>query len=252
MSKQHGKLLTSLFSVVSAGLLCLSLIACGVDSGADDVDENSQGAINPKKDPSKKKGRASAARANRYNSVASKTTSDSGSDMASGDFSVTIDRGKRAAASTNSSHFVAINMTPGSNGMTLKDFFITAAIDGEKGEVNGHRGIKNGNYFVYDVALKDCCLGALWLQPPANCLGCADTRFAQGKKISFRIKSIPNTEIRQGEQYPLTVAVENRGSHPCTKTQSTTLTAAKASPSKGGKRISPIRQRSCADRSRSK
>lgn len=174
----------------------------------DDVDENSQGAINSKKDPSKRKGRASA---DRYNSVASKTTSGRGSDMASGDFFVTIDRGKRAAASTNSSHFVAINMTPGSNGMTLKDFFITAAIDGEKGEVNGHRGIKNGNYFVYDVALKDCCLRALWLQPPANCLGCADTRFAQGKRISFRIKPISNTEIRQGEQYLLAVAVEKRG-----------------------------------------
>ena len=133
---------------------------------------------------------------------------------------------------------MTINITPGSSGMTLKDFFITAAIDGEKGEVNGHRGIKNGRHFVYDVALKDCCLEALQPQLPADCLGQEDTHFAQGKKISFRIKSLPNTAIKQGEQYTLTVSVERKGSNPYTSTQSTTLTAPKASPSKGGKRTS--------------
>jgi hypothetical protein len=159
--------------------------------------------------------------------------------MAPGNFSVTINGDKGGVTGKNSSNFIAINITPGGSGMTLKDFFVTAAIDGENGEVNGHRGTKNGRHFVYDVALRDCCLEALWLQSPANCLGQEDTYFAQGKKISFRIKLLPNTAIEQGEQYTLTVSVERKGSNPYTSTQSTTLTAAKASPSKGGKRTSP-------------
>ena len=311
MSKQHGKLLAFLPATVYTWFLCLLLVACGFDDGADDANENSQGAtIYPKKTSSnRREKKAKAATGKKYSAADTTTPDDSGmasgnssgtinrneegvagknssnavavnitpgdsgmtsgnssvtingdkggvtvksssnaiainttpgdSGMASGNFSVAINEDTGGVTRKNSSNFIAIHITPGGSGMTLKDFFITATVDGEKGEVNGHRGIKTGRHFVYDVALKDCCLETLWLQPQANCLGQEDNRFAQGYKISLKVKFLPNTAIPQGEQYTLTVSVERKGSNPYTSTQSTTLTTTKASPSKRGKRTSP-------------
>ncbi len=134
---------------------------------------------------------------------------------------------------------ITVNITPGSPGMCLGEFFVTASLEDNEGVVSGNKGEKKSSKFVYDVALQDRCLEALFLQSPSNCLGEKDTHFAQGKKVAFRIKAIPGAAIKKGDTYTLTVTVERKGSNAHTETQDVKLTAPRASPVKKKKRTSP-------------
>jgi hypothetical protein len=126
---------------------------------------------------------------------------------------------------TRKRNFVIVSITPGSSGMMLKDFFVTASLADNEGTVTGSSG-RNGNNFVYGKELNNCNLDKLFLtSKKSNCLGANDTCFEQGKKVSFKIEAIPNTSIKEGDQYTLTVKIERKGSNPHTETKSTVLTA---------------------------
>jgi ribosomal protein S19 len=120
---------------------------------------------------------------------------------------------------------IRVEITPGSSGMMLREFFVTASLEDNKGIVHGNRGKKKSGKPVYDVILQDHRLESLFIQSPSSCLGKEDTHFAQGEKVSFRIKAIPDATIKRGDRYTLTVKVEREGSNPHTKTKSITMKA---------------------------
>jgi hypothetical protein len=128
---------------------------------------------------------------------------------------------------TRKRNLVIVSIEPGSSGMMLEDFFITASLEDNKGVVSGNMGEKKGSNLIYDVALQDRCLEVLFLQSPSSCLGKNDTRFGQGKKVSFRLEAMPGAAVKTGDKYTLTVKVERKGSHPHIETKSTILTAKK-------------------------
>lgn len=120
---------------------------------------------------------------------------------------------------------MTVKITPGSPGMCLGDFFVTASLEDNMGIVRGSSN-RGANGFLCESTLDEQRLENLFLtNQQSNCLGKEDTHFAQGKKVAFRIKAIPGAAIKKGDTYTLTVKVERKGSHPHTETNSTVLTA---------------------------
>jgi hypothetical protein len=124
-----------------------------------------------------------------------------------------------------------VSVAPGSSGMSLEEFSVTAYLENNKGVVQGTTGKKEGGRLVYDVDLnsnRSNCLTDLYLKSPVACLGSDNTSFTQGKRISFRIKVTLNATIKKGDPYALIVAIARAakdGSKSHTETIRTILTA---------------------------
>ena len=123
-------------------------------------------------------------------------------------------------------NYVEIGITPGSSGMLLEEFFITACLDNNDGAVYGSQG-KKSNHFVYDIDMHDRCLKEAYLKLPSACLGEYNTSFIQGKKVLLRLRPSFNTKANSGGPYTLTVKVERKGTSPHTETKIIKLTAKK-------------------------
>ena len=120
---------------------------------------------------------------------------------------------------------ITVKITPGSPGMCLGEFFVTASLEYNMGIVRGSSN-RGANGFLCESTLDEQRLENLFLiNQQSHCLGKEDTHFAQGKKVAFRIKAIPGAAIKKGDTYTLNVKVERKGSHPRTETNSTVLTA---------------------------
>ena len=120
-------------------------------------------------------------------------------------------------------NFVLLTVTPGSRGMELKDFFITAAVEGNQGTLKG-AGSKSGSSFKYDKALNDLSLEELFVAS-SKCLGSQDTTFRQKEAATFWLRYTPGPGTQQGDAYTLKVKVERKGSSPHTEEQSIELIA---------------------------
>ena len=123
-----------------------------------------------------------------------------------------------------SSNLVLVIVTPGSGGMELKDFFITAAVEGNSGTVKGTTGRKAGTSYNYDKDPNDLSLEELFVNS-SRCLGSKDTTFKQKKEFTFRLRYEPGPGTQQGDKYTLTVKIEHKGSSPHTEETSKELTA---------------------------
>ncbi len=126
---------------------------------------------------------------------------------------------------TQKRNLVTVKITPGSPGMNLGEFFVTASLSDNQSGIKGSSAkMKKG--FVYNETLNNCHLEKLFLtNKQSGCLGKDDTHFAQGGKVAFRIEVKPGASVKQGDKYTLTVKVERKGSHPHIETESTVLTA---------------------------
>ncbi len=135
-------------------------------------------------------------------------------------FGLTLKEDKRG----KSSNLVLVTVTPGSRDMELKDFFITAAVEGNSGTVKGTTGRKAGTSYNYDKDPNDLSLEELFVNS-SRCLGSKDTTFKQKKEFTFRLRYEPGPGTQQGDKYTLTVKIEHKGSSPHTEETSKELTA---------------------------
>ena len=135
-------------------------------------------------------------------------------------FALELKEDKRGRSKDN---FLLLTVRPGSSGMELKDFFITAAVEGNQGTLKG-AGSKSGSSFKYDKALNDLSLEELFVAS-SKCLGSQDTTFRQKEAATFWLRYTPGPGTQQGDEYTLKVKVERKGSCPHTEEQSIELIA---------------------------
>jgi hypothetical protein len=122
----------------------------------------------------------------------------------------------REDKSTNKNNFVVVKITPGSPGMNVKEFWVTASITADQGTVKGATNKKGGKGLDYTEDLNSCSVAAL----AYSILKAKED--SQGAPITFRLQVIPGVTIKKADQYTLTVKVARRGH---TETKSITLTA---------------------------
>ncbi len=120
---------------------------------------------------------------------------------------------------TQKSNLVAVKITPGSPGMNLKEFLITASIVDNKGIVRGAANKQGSKVPAYTADLNGCGVATLSHRILKA------KKDSQGKPITLRAQAIPGTSIKQGDTYTLTVTVERKGSHAHTETKSIEFTA---------------------------
>lgn len=124
-----------------------------------------------------------------------------------------------ADRSTTNNNIVAVKIIPGSNDISLEEFFVTASIVENKGTVKGAVKKTQGKGLDYTVDLNGCCVATLShtiLKARKN---------SQGNTITFRAQVTPDASIKTGNTYTLIVQVERKGRYPHIATQSTELTA---------------------------
>jgi hypothetical protein len=121
--------------------------------------------------------------------------------------------------STNKNNFVAVRITPGSPGMNVEEFRVTASVAADQGTVKGATNKKGGEGLDYTKDLSGCSIPAL----SHNILKAKQD--GQGPPITFRVQVIPGATIKKGDRYTLTVTVERKGDNAHTETQSIVLTA---------------------------
>jgi len=105
-------------------------------------------------------------------------------------------------------HFVLVHITPGSSGMKLEEFFITASVVGGQGELKGANN-KSGNKLKYNIPINNEKRSLKELYAiSSNCIGSEDTTFEQGKQTTFKLQCTPKISLK------LEVTIAREGSNP--------------------------------------
>jgi len=133
---------------------------------------------------------------------------------------------------SSTKNFVVVEITPGSAGMELKDFYVTAFVEDDtgalmQGKLTGAK-IKPDGKYGYDLVIgKDRGTSLiemrLWDSPPRS--GEDDTAFKEGKPVLFKLCYDPPVGIKKGTPYTLTVTIERQGDYPHTETGTEVLQA---------------------------
>mmetsp|Transcript_2778 Transcript_2778/g.6185 ORF Transcript_2778/g.6185 Transcript_2778/m.6185 type:complete len:635 (+) Transcript_2778:9524-11428(+) len=190
---KYKKIFRLLFCLVHVSFSSLSLVACGDNNDPDDEDSTGKSIEAKSQDPV----------------------------VDPGKFALVL---KDVTKSNGERNFVLVTIWPGSNGMDLREFYVTASFSDGQGTIKGNSGEKQGSNICYNLELDRCSLADVFLQQ-VKCLGKDDMRFKQGKAVSFRIAPRPFASVKKGNEYTLDVKIERQGRNAHTETERIVLTA---------------------------
>lgn len=121
---------------------------------------------------------------------------------------------KEVNHSNSKKYFVFVHVTPGSKGMRLEEFSITASVVGDQGELRGVGSRKkSGKGFQYNRTISNTdpiSLTELYVIS-SNCSGKDDTTFESDNTATFKLSYTPDGQ--QKNKYQLVVTVKRKGSN---------------------------------------